>query len=125
VDAACASAPRDIPTGSDRFAVKRLPAKSELAIAARAVASARASSAVVQAAIWIISDDADYDGLGELVEGSSYSGSRAINEPEAAQAMQILDRAGINIRQKRIWNDRRAIARGVRDPALAAWLRGR
>ena len=121
INAACASAPRDIPTSTDRFAVKRLPDESEIAIAARAVSAAHASTAVSQAAIWIISDDADYDNLGELVEGAS----RVINQTEAAQAMKILDRAGINIRQKRIWNDRIAIANGTSDTALAAWLRGR
>lgn len=47
VDAACANAPRDIPTGADRFAGKRLPATSELAIAARAVAAAHAPTAVI------------------------------------------------------------------------------
>jgi hypothetical protein len=124
--AACASRPRDIPTDSDRFAVKRLPPKSELAVAAGAVWAAHASTAVTQAAIWIVSDNADYDDLGELVEStgpSAFGGTRVINETEAAQAMRILDRAGIDLRQKRIWQDRNAIANGVKDRGLAAWLR--
>jgi hypothetical protein len=124
--AACASRPRDIPSDSDKFAVKRLPGGSELAIAMRAIAAAHPSTAVIQAAVWIISDDADYDDLGELVETTGYSaagGTRVINEPEAAQAMRMLDRAGINLREKRIWQDRQTIANGVKDKALAAWLR--
>ena len=126
VAAACASRPRDIPTESDRFAVKRLPEKSELAIAARAISAAHVPIGVRQAAVWIISDNADYDDLGELVEstnGSAYGGTRVIQETEAARAMQILDQAGINVRAKRIWRDRNTIVKGVNDSTLAAWLR--
>ncbi len=124
--AACASRLKDIPGQSDRFSVKRLPQQAELARAASALAAAGASSAVKQAAIWIISDDATYDDLGELIEGySEYSGTRVIDETVAARALRILASAGIDITTKRIWRDKTQILRGITDPDLKQWLSSR
>jgi len=126
--AACASRARDIPDSSNQFAVRRLPEQAELAKAAKVLAAANAPYAVIQAAIWIISDNANYDDLGELVETTTYNpsgGTRVIGQDEAARAMRVLNDAGIDIRRKRIWADRRQIASGVSDPALKTWLGGR
>jgi virginiamycin B lyase len=123
--AACASRPRNIPDTNDRFAVKRLPQQGELAKAAVAVAAAHVPYAVAQAAIWIVSDNASYADLGEVVETTSYNpygGTRVIGENEAAQALQILAAAGIDVTRKRIWFDRVRIAQNVSDPALRQWL---
>ena len=123
--AACASRPLGIPDGDDHFAVQRLPAQAELAKAAKALAKADAPYAVIQAAIWIISDDADFDDLGELVESVGFNpsgGTRVVNEEEAARALRILSDAGIDIKSKQIWNDRDEIVEGLKDKALKRWL---
>jgi hypothetical protein len=76
-----------------------------------------------QAAVWIVTDNADYDDLGILVASQfGFGGSRVINEPETARAMRICDEAGINITRKRIWNDKETILQGLTDGELKKWL---
>jgi hypothetical protein len=77
---------------------------------------AGASSAAIQAAVWIITDNADYDDLGTLVSRSTFQitgGDRAIREQEAAQAMMHIQRAGVDLEQKAVWRDRFTICRAV------------
>lgn len=76
-----------------------------------------------QAAVWIVTDNADYDDLGILVASQfGFGGSRVINEPETARAMRICCEAGIDITRKRIWNDKRTIFRGLTEGELKKWL---
>jgi outer membrane protein assembly factor BamD (BamD/ComL family) len=125
-DAACANRPRDIPSSDDSFTVQRSPHQKELAKLMPILEKEGASYAVRQAAVWIVTDDADYYDLGTLVSQSqfeAFGGSRVINENEAARAMIILDKAGININQKSIWQDREIIMSGLEDDDLKKWLR--
>ena len=82
---------------------------------------------VVQAAIWIVTDDAGYGGLGTLVRQSGIGGlsTRVILEDEAARAMRMVDEAGIDITQRQIWQDRDLIAAGAEDATLVEWIRER
>ena len=41
---------------------------------------------------------------------------------DAVMAMRLVDHAGINIKKKAIWQDRKLIARGVADLALRNWI---
>jgi hypothetical protein len=123
-DAACANRPKSVPGDTDAFSVERAPAQAELVKLMPVLDRANVEYPVRQAAVWIVTDDADYDDLGELVETSDggSSGPRVINDAEAARAMQICDQAGIPIRSKAIWSDRVEIANGVDDQALKQWL---
>ena len=67
-------------------------------------------------------NNASYSDLGTLVYGSPYGGRRAINEYEAARAMQLCQEAGIDITGKRIWRDRNRILGGLTDQGLRSWL---
>jgi hypothetical protein len=123
VSAACANRPRDIPGEGDTFSVQRSPRQAELARLMPALAAAGVDSETRQAAVWIITDDADYDDLGILVVSQfGFGGSRVINELEAARALQICDEAGIDITRKAIWRDRRRIASGLDQSDLRTWL---
>lgn len=123
VSAACANRPRDVPGGDDAFSIRRSPAQAELRKLMPVLASSGSEYAVRQAAVWIVTDDADYDDLGVLVSGSSLWGSRMIHELEAATAMRILHQAGIDVRRKAIWDDRATILAGLQDGELKNWLR--
>lgn len=124
VPTACANEPRNIPSGDDRFAVRRLPQHGELAVAAKALDAAHAPYPVVQAAVWIITDNATFADMGTLV--SEPGNARVIGEDDAARAMKILADAGIAIKRKAIWQqDRAMLAKAVPDKALATWLRSR
>ena len=91
-----------------------------------ALADAHAPYAVRQAAVWILSDDADYGQLGILVRSTNgFGGSRVILAPEAARAMQIIDGAGINITRRAIWRDRREVLEQLPEGELKVWLAGR
>ena len=123
-DAACANRPRDIPGSDDRFTVQRSPHQAELAKLIPVLDRARVDTETRQAAVWIVTDNADYDDLGILVASQfGFGGSRVINEPETARAMRICDEAGINITRKRIWNDKQIILRGLTDDELKKWLK--
>lgn len=82
---------------------------------------------VVQAAVWIVTGDANYYQLGILRRNPSGGPAwphspRSIDETDAAMAMRLVDHAGIDIKKKAIWRDRQTIAPAVSDPALKNWI---
>jgi len=121
VDVACANMERDVPTGEDKFTVKN-QGSTDLARLMPALEAAKASYDVAQAAVWIVTDNADYDDLGTLVSGLGQA--RVIHQPEAAQAMRLVDEAGIDIAARRIWADREMIAYSA-GAELEAWIKQR
>jgi hypothetical protein len=107
---ACTDIHRSVPTGADRFEVGELPEQKKDVLKLFPVAAkAGASYEVEQAGIWIVTDDANYNGLGILTSGPSFLGARAIREQEAASAMMLLDKAGLDVSSRSIWRDRRPI----------------
>jgi len=122
-DAACADRRRDIPGSSDTFTVQRSSHQAELAKLMPVLDKARADTETRQAAVWIVTDDADYGDLGTLVASQfGFGGSRVINEQETATAMRICDEAGIDITRKAIWGDRQRVISGLEDGDLKTWL---
>lgn len=128
IPAACTNRSRDIPEGADRFDVARSPQQAELARLMPMLSRAKANFAVTQAAVWIVTDDADYDDLGILTESYGplgLGGSRVIRAAEAARAMKIAEEAGIDVTRKAIWNDREKILQQLKEGELKRWLRRR
>jgi len=128
VAAACANRPRDIPGEDDSFRIQRSPKQAELERLMPALEKANVPYPVRQAAVWIVTDDADYEDLGILVSRSvtgPFGGARTIQEAEAAQAMKIYSEAGMDITRKAIWRDRDEILRGLEDRELKRWLHQR
>lgn len=121
LDAACANMERDVPTNEEGFSVQR-QGSSNLARLMPVIEEAGAGYIVAQAAVWIVTDNASYADLGTLVSG--FAQTRVIHEDEAAQAMRLVDQAGLNITGYSIWADRNIIASGA-SPELAEWLRAR
>jgi len=120
VSAACANRPRDIPDSGDRFTVLRSPQQQELAALMPVLNKANANTATRQAAVWIVTDNADYGDMGILV--SSPGNARVIGSEDAARAMKICSEAGIDITKKRVWRDRATILNNLKDGALKTWL---
>jgi hypothetical protein len=116
LEAACADISAAIPGEQDRFAVTR--ASGELQRLARRLRSEQ-DVGVRQAAVWIVSDDADFFDLGTLIYTS---GARVIGTDEAARAMKLVAEAGIDITSKDIWRDRQGIASGLVSGPLKKWL---
>lgn len=116
VAVACSNIDLDIPTGEDEFSVEESPEQEDLQTLLPTIRRGRASFAVTQAAVWIITDDADYEGLGTLTEsfGGFGGGSRVINEPEVARAMMLIEQANLNLSERSIWADRVDICQGIR-----------
>lgn len=90
-----------------------------------------------QAAVWIVTDDADYADLGilntqtRIITGGEIRGwreERTIDERAAVKAMMICATAGIDITRKRIWRDRESLAAaltgsgGDHVDTLSTWL---
>ena len=124
VPVACANLHKAVPGTSDRFEIVESPDQDELRLLLP-VLERSVSYNVKQAAIWIITDNADYDDLGTLVSSSQFSflgGTRAINDYEASKAMWLIDKAGIDIESKAIWEDREIIFEGLKDATMREWL---
>lgn len=120
VPAACANRSKHIPGRSDTFAIRRSPQQAELAILMPFLDKANVDYSTRQAAVWIVTDDADYDDLGILIPGPG--GSRIIREDQAARAMRICDEAGSDVTRKAIWKDRDRILTRVSEPDVKDWL---
>lgn len=132
VNVACANRPRDVPHSGDTFTIERSPQQAELIKLMPVLERAQVDSKVRQAAVWIVTDDANYSDLGILITGFNVPGRnpadprppRAIKYREAAMAMKICSEAGIDITQKHIWADRQIILRALADDdsELRKWL---
>jgi len=123
--AACANRSRDIPVSSDSFTVQRSPNQVELERLMHILDMAGVNNAVRQAAVWIVTDNADYSDLGILVSRSTlqvFGGTRQIKEYESAKAMKICEEAGIDVTRKAIWRNRKRILEGLKDDELRRWL---
>jgi hypothetical protein len=121
IPAACANRPKDIPDSSDKFSVQRLPNQEELARLMPVLNKSGAGTTTKQAAVWMITDNADYDDLGILV--SSPGNVRAIGPETTARAMKICVEAGIDITKKNIWRDRETIISKLPAGELKNWLK--
>ena len=121
LEAACANLHLSEPTRDDTFTIQRTPSSPELARLIDQVISVQVDYPVEQAAVWIVTDDATFDELGMLVEGSRF-GSSIIQETDAVRAMQLVDEAGLSIRSRLIWADRSQFIGKVAEPDLTAWL---
>jgi len=124
VRAACANRTRGIPDSSDRFSVQRAPQQQDLARLMPVLERAGVSSSVRQAAVWIVTDDANYEALGILVSGSfgGFGGTRLIDRMDAAMAMKLCQEAGVDMTRKAIWRDRFQIYHALEDGPVKAWL---
>ena len=71
---------------------------------------------VEEAAVWIADGDHDYATLAPDIAGPRIPAQYA-----AAFALVFLDEAGIDVRSRRIWRDRREIFEVLRDRGLSVW----
>lgn len=129
VAAACANRTKAIPSYKDTFTTMRSPPQDDLIRVIQVLDSAKVDSKTAQAAVWIVTDNANYEDLGVL-EGSNnvvYNGAkvvwRVIGQKQAAHALKICAEAGIDIKQKRIWADKATVLKGLDDGELKDWLK--
>ena len=71
---------------------------------------------VEQAAVWIADGDDDYGSM-----ESHLAGPRVPPQYATAFALVFVDRAGIDVTARRVWNDRNTVFRGLRDQGLNFW----
>ncbi len=125
VPAACANRSRAIPASRDSFDVQRGPHQEELRRLMAKLAPSGADFPVQQAAVWIITDDADYSALGILVErslGQFFGGTRVIRESQAVRAMQLIEESGLGLQRRAIWRDRERLHASLSEGPLKRWL---
>ena len=122
--AACANKGKAIPGNDDNFTIRRSPDQEELDRLMHVLAKSDQTSYVTQAAVWIVTDNADYSELGVLAFGPLGT-LRAINEETAVQAMIMCEQAGIDITRKAIWRDRERILQGLGESGLRHWLQAK
>jgi hypothetical protein len=143
VPVACANLDRAVPKEADSFTIQTLPQQQDLAKLMAKLQGANLPPEVRQAAVWIVTDNADYDRLGTLVSASDpwtnflfflaergirlagVAEPRLIKENEATAAMLVVDQAGIDITKKAIWRQKDVILPGLADGDLKRWLQQR
>src|SRR5439155_12654416 len=72
--AACANSSRTVPGGGDVFTIERSPEQVELTKLMTVLNDENITPAVRQAAVWIVTDDSSYAGLGTLVRRRTVKG---------------------------------------------------
>jgi uncharacterized DUF497 family protein len=128
IGVACANMVKRDPEAGQRFTPASLPEESELRKLIIYTKDMDLDYATRQTAIWIVTDDAGYGrlhGLVRITKGEGINKTEVmIHEPEAACAMQLCAEAGIDIKKKRIWNDREEILAALPDADgdLKNWL---
>jgi hypothetical protein len=128
VPVACANQAKGVPGKRDTFRAADSPESRDLVHLMPVLDDARVPYPVRQAAVWIVTDDADYGVLSRLVSRPAswtIGGTRLIREREMARAMQICTQAGIDLEAKAIWADREQILAGLEAGELREWLRAR
>lgn len=126
VDAACADMPLAIPSVDDTFQIQRAPRDRDLQRLAKVLERTRPPFAVRQAAVWILTDDADFNALGTLVRRSVFTpfgGTRMIDEMSAVWAMHLLVEAGVDLTDFAITWDGEWLADELPDGEHKSWLR--
>jgi len=121
LEAACANIHRTEPTRDNKFTVRRAADTPDLFKLIVALNANAVDYPVEQAAVWIITDDATFDDLGMLVEGSRF-GKSIINEKETLSAMMLVDKNVNAIREYAIWGDRYKFITSLDDRDLSTWL---
>lgn len=123
VPANCANFHRAIPGESETFTVQSVPEDSPLARVLAALDADHAPFPESQAAIWIVTDDANLRQLQSLTTGV-FGGERTtvISPTHVARALRLLDRVGIDVRTKAIWQARAELLTTIEDANLRAWL---
>ena len=71
---------------------------------------------VEQAAVWIADADESYRDMEPEIAGPRVPAPYA-----TAFALVFVERAGIDVTTRRVWNDRETIFRGLRDQGLNIW----
>jgi hypothetical protein len=128
VDAACANRLRKVPGNDNTFTIQASPNQAELVELMPVLDRAQVDSYTRQAAVWIVTDNADFNAFDvlkvtyDLGPGSYPVTFPAIGAGEAARAMRILDEAGIDLRRKAIWKDRAKITSSLKAGDLKTWL---
>ncbi len=130
VRVACAKLHRAIPGGKDVFSFRPKSDKPELALVAKAVAGQDLDFAVVQAAVWIVTDDPHYNDLGVLKKTLSGlpanpNSDRLIGANETVMALKLLDEVGVDVSRKGIWFNRDWLARNTSKSELKEWFNKR
>ena len=90
VSVACMNIRRNIPTGNDSFGIAKRPDNHLLSKLIRLLSQRNESYAVVQAAIWIVTDDATYSDMGILL--NQYR-QRTIDYDDYQKAVSIVNEA--------------------------------
>ncbi len=118
---ACANLVLTEPNQADTFSIQRSPDKPELAKIITELNSVTVDYEIEQAAIWIVTDDATFDALGVLVEGSRF-GNPIINENNAVRAMMLVEESGIDVHKYAIWGELGQLRPKVTETDLLAWM---
>jgi tetratricopeptide (TPR) repeat protein len=93
VDTACMNISRHIPETDDRYELKTLQESDPLLRLLPVLSENYCDYYVIQAAVWMVTDNADYNDLGTLI--NQYE-QRVIDEEDYQIALDMLEKAGIN-----------------------------
>jgi len=111
VTSACANISYKIPKSGTTFTISKSTHLNELIQIMPVLEESKAELAIKQAAVWIVIINASFYELTLLIDIDANNNylRNTISHSDAAYAMMICEKAGINIATKRIWYDRYSI----------------
>lgn len=128
IPAACANRTLEVPNDKHRFGLQEVAPTEDLRRLMTVLDQQQHDTAIYQAAVWIVTDDATYDQMGLVgyqERGTGIYRGRMIEPHHAIFGMRACESAGINIRSKKIWADRNRLRLYVVDSEARTWLEER
>jgi hypothetical protein len=131
IPVACMNIAKAIPVKTDSLSVSHLVPQTELAKLLPVLGRAQVRAAIRQAAVWIVTDNANEQSLQTLKQSFYKQGcvticQSSIGMPEIVRAMMIVEAAGIDVTRKNIWRCKVSLSSiPPDDNDLLIWLRAR
>jgi hypothetical protein len=112
VPASCANASKEVPRKGDKFDIALSPQAEDLRKLMEVIAKKNPEEVVTQVAVWIVTDNISRDELdSRYVRG--FGGTPAASDEDVIKAMALVEEAGIDLEEKKIYKEKISAIRGL------------
>jgi hypothetical protein len=120
VPASCANASKEVPGKGDKFDIALSPQAEDLRKLMEVIAKKNPGEVVTQVAVWIVTDDISRDELDSryrrfgVFDVFPFAGvEAAASDEDVIKAMALVEEAGIDLKEKKIYKERISAIRGL------------
>jgi len=120
VPASCANASKEVPRSGDKFDIALSPQAEDLRKLMEVIAKKNPGEVVTQVAVWIVTDNISRDELDSryrrfgVFDVFPFAGvEAAASDEDVIKAMALVEEAGIDLKEKKIYKERISAIRGL------------